>query len=389
MSGMAGYCILLCLSDFLLIQYKTRFTADLIGEYRQKYIYAYLNKNRNVTGAELVNNSVNVLEQAEKSYLEMLFSIIKNGFSLVGALIVIFAINRLLFVLILMICWIPLIVTQMLGGYIRKRSMAANDATEKMNAQLYDIQGGYEILNTSETKKHIKEIFDKVNGDMVNQKRRFQFAYGIQNMLSTTVGTTVFLLEAVIAGILGMKGIITIGALMAVMQVSNYILNPIMWIPVYKSSITAVKPLLENLDKEINEKIVEPEEPLEKVESITVSDLKFSYGDKVLFDGAGFTFEAGKKYLLTGPSGCGKSTLLKLLLRQRVGAYEGNIAINGKEICEYRTEDYFKKISYIGQHIFLFNDTVENNILLFEPDRKPELERAINKSQLTGFVRKW
>lgn len=70
-------------------------------------------------------------------------------------------------------------------------------------------------------------------------------------------------------------------------------------------------------------------------------------------------FEAGKKYALVGASGCGKSTLLKLIVGE-LNDYSGSVFINGA--VKEKTETLFERIAYMNQNIFLFNDTLGNNI---------------------------
>ena len=66
-----------------------------------------------------------------------------------------------------------------------------------------------------------------------------------------------------------------------------------------------------------------------------------------------------------GESGCGKSTFAKLLL-QYYQEYKGGILINGRQIKELERKSLYKRVGYIAQTTYLFNDTIYNNICLKE-----------------------
>ena len=73
-------------------------------------------------------------------------------------------------------------------------------------------------------------------------------------------------------------------------------------------------------------------------------------------------FEAGKSTAIVGETGCGKTTLIKLLMAfyfPETGAIKFNIE---KNIYDFSAESIRKKISYVPQNIFLFSDTIFNNL---------------------------
>lgn len=85
--------------------------------------------------------------------------------------------------------------------------------------------------------------------------------------------------------------------------------------------------------------------------------------------------EPKKKYIIVGPSGCGKTTLLKVLA-DMLYVSSGYISINGMNYTE--NEKLVKNmISLVQQDIFIFNDTVENNIQLYHKYEKESFNNAI------------
>lgn len=102
-------------------------------------------------------------------------------------------------------------------------------------------------------------------------------------------------------------------------------------------------------------------------------------------DNINFTFEKGKKYALVGKSGSGKSTLLKLISGY-YDDYEGSLKFDYSEIYDIERNSLYSEISLIHQNTFLIDDTIKNNITLFEDYSLSEYENAILKSNLSEVI---
>lgn len=98
------------------------------------------------------------------------------------------------------------------------------------------------------------------------------------------------------------------------------------------------------------------------------------------------TFEKGKKYLVIGPSGGGKSTVLRLL-RKYLNPLSGNVLIDNVNLMDIKKTDYFSKIANIEQQIFLFEDTLRNNLTLYKDYSDEEIWDAIDRAGLHEFVK--
>lgn len=122
---------------------------------------------------------------------------------------------------------------------------------------------------------------------------------------------------------------------------------------------------------------------------ITFEDVDFSYepGVRVL-DKIGFNIENQKLTAIVGDSGSGKSTLLNLISKY-YEAESGLISIGGKAIGNVAAERVLEQISMVDQEIFLFNDTVRNNIRYARPDATDdEIEAACREANCEDFILK-
>lgn len=157
--------------------------------------------------------------------------------------------------------------------------------------------------------------------------------------------------------------------------------------------LTAYRNLLISKDK-IRGIFEEQEEPEGKTAfmpqdfSITFDNVDFSYveGEPVL-KGASFTILEHSLTAIVGDSGAGKSTIFNLIARYYMPD-KGNITLGGKDIAEASAEQVLNYISLVDQDVFLFNDTVRNNIRYARPDASDaEVEHACRLANCDEFIR--
>jgi ATP-binding cassette subfamily C protein CydD len=114
---------------------------------------------------------------------------------------------------------------------------------------------------------------------------------------------------------------------------------------------------------------------------------RFPGSDKPALDGVSLTIEPGTVTALTGPSGAGKSTLLNLLLRF-IEPSEGAISLGGRKAREYTLDSWYRQITWVPQHPFLFNATIRENLLMARRDATPQdIDKALKQAGLSEMVR--
>lgn len=108
-----------------------------------------------------------------------------------------------------------------------------------------------------------------------------------------------------------------------------------------------------------------------KINSVSVNNLNFSYGDKVVLKDINLNFEKGL-YSLVGISGSGKSTIAKLLANINKN-YAGNILINNKlENKDIKLNSFYKRVCYISNNTFIFHNTIKEAFLFYNDSLKEE-----------------
>lgn len=122
-------------------------------------------------------------------------------------------------------------------------------------------------------------------------------------------------------------------------------------------------------------------------QDIVFDKVSFSYdkGNSVLKD-LSFTIPQGSKTAIVGPSGSGKTTIINLISRfYDVGS--GEIRLGNRDIRDYKVESLLKNLSLVFQNVYLFQDTIENNIRFANPKAShEEVVEAAKKARCHNFI---
>ena len=120
--------------------------------------------------------------------------------------------------------------------------------------------------------------------------------------------------------------------------------------------------------------------------SITLKDVKFGYHDQEVLHGVNMSLQAGSVNAIVGPSGSGKSTIAKLIA-SLWDVDSGSIEIGCVNIKNIALDDFNKRIAYVAQDNYLFNETVRENIRQGNPDATDEdIIEVTKKSGCYEFI---
>lgn len=124
-----------------------------------------------------------------------------------------------------------------------------------------------------------------------------------------------------------------------------------------------------------------------KNNDIVFDKVNFGYDKRnsVLKD-LSFTIPQGSRTAIVGPSGSGKTTIINLISRF-YDVDSGEIRLGNKDIRDYKVESLLKNLSLVFQDVYLFRDTVENNIRFANPDAShEEVVEAAKKARCHNFI---
>jgi ATP-binding cassette subfamily C protein CydC len=286
-----------------------------------------------------------------------------------------------------------------LSRWISREPAAALIATRaELNAVLVDeIQGIADLLTFDQTQQHQKRVL-ALSRDLNRTQERLALLRGVSNALAALF-TSLAGLTVLMLGISLVSGGQIDGVYLALLPLTAI------------ASFEAVQPLSlawqqleanQAAGRRLFELIDAPPEvsaPLEASEparpspqpvdyGLEIRDLKFGYraDEPLVLDGVNITVPAGGRVVIVGPSGSGKSTIVNLLLRFW-DYHAGEIRIGGHDLHDYCVEDVRQMLGVVSQQVHLFNATMQDNLLLANPDATNEQIRdACEQAQLHDFI---
>ena len=395
--GMARFAAVFCgavtLVDLGMRKCRSVFIHRALAQYKalafsrisEKSISAFSREN---TGRYLsvLTNDVNTLEE---NYLNRSMSMLNDSLLFLGALAMMFWYSWRLALAAVLLSGLPVVVTLTMGGELSRREKAVSDRNEDFVSQVKDLLSGFSVIKSFKAEREAQTLFDRENRETESTKERRRCWEGL---LMTVSGALcggllqfgVFLLGAWLA----IRGEITAGTVLVMVNLCNFVLEPIRTLPQYWAGRKAAMALVEKLAEVTAQSGGRDGEKIPPVleDAIELSRLSYAYepGKPVLRE-ISFRLAAGKRYALVGASGSGKSTLLSLLMGAD-GGYTGSIRIDGRELRQVDTDSLYDLMSLIGQNVFLFNDTLWRNITMFRDFPAEQVRKAVKESGLTQLV---
>lgn len=124
----------------------------------------------------------------------------------------------------------------------------------------------------------------------------------------------------------------------------------------------------------------------DSADEIEYDNVGFAYAEKDVLSNVSFKIKQGEMTALVGPSGGGKSTIASLLARFW-DVKSGKILVRGEDIRDVSLGSLMDQISMVFQRVYLFQDTVYNNIAIGRPDAtREEVEEAAKKARCYDFI---
>ena len=361
-------------------QYKNKVFEDL----SRKNISAFTGENTSLYLSALTNDA-NTIE----NYLNNIFVLVFFILEFFGALALMFWYSPALTGISIASALLPVAASLLAGNRLAKAEEAVSNQNEAFVASLKDSLSGFSVIKSFRAEIAICRQFAADVKAVANAKCRRDRIDIIINGMGSLAGVgaqfTVFFAGAWLA--LSGRGA-SAGMIMAFVQMMNYVISPIASVPqilaLRKSAYTLVDKLAAALNENVRDEGEHIPQTLDK--GITVNDVTFSYdGEKEALSDVSITFEAGKSYAIVGGSGSGKSTLLNLLMAG-YSNYEGSICYDGKELRSISSESLYDLVSLIQQNVFVFNNTVRDNVTMFHPFDDKAVNQALALSGLSEFI---
>lgn len=384
--------VLYLVSSFTNRKFKNQFMMQGLTRFKsyifEKILHKSIGEYKYATSGGVMSALYNDLGSIEINYLSGNLQIIHQICLLMFAVLSMVYISPVLAVCVLVTSVIPLIISFVLGRRLVEREEKTSDESEGFASQVKDILNGFITIKSFKAENEMLDVFNKQSftlEEVKRDRRNTNDTIMIAGQISAVLMISVIF---VIGQVMVYKGALSLGAVLAFVQLSNYVIEPVQKIVPLWSNRKAALALLEKISRlsETNE-IYELQKKDQVVMNefqakITLKDLSYGYEpDHNVLNNINLTFEKGKSYAIVGTSGCGKTTLLQLILGY-YNNYEGDILYDGNSLKDISYESLYNLVSVMQQNVFLFNSTIENNITMFKNFDEDKIKRA---TELAGI----
>lgn len=372
-----------------------RFLQRAMQQYRdyafsrltQKSLRSFSKEGTALYVSALTNDCTSI----ENNYLAATFTLIEFLFCFLGALIMMLYYSPVMLVLAVALSFLPVAVSMTAGNRLTEQEKEISKKNERFVSIVNELLSGFPVIKSFRAETQASRLFSQRNEQAEEAKKNKRRTEQLISLLANDAGIIaqmgIFLAGAWLA--ISGKGV-TAGVVIVFVQLMNYILNPISQVPLLWSNRKAAIALMEKLSDALSENV--REEGREKLngfsEKIEVKDLTYGYEPEshVLKD-LDVQFDEGKSYAIVGGSGSGKSTLLNLLMGSSSN-YQGEICIDGVSIKNIESESLYQLMTSVQQNVFVFNDTIRNNVTMFHEFPDKEVTLALERSGLSEFIEK-
>lgn len=276
----------------------------------------------------------------------------------------------------------------------RKRSGAARKTySEKMaayNTRLQSYLGGLKIIASFQYSVRACGFIEQENEAVASSESMLSKQQRLVQSVTAFLQTLKTVLILVVGVLLISKEAIHIGDLVVVLELDQVIGAPIEVLSYIIHEKNEAVPLVKEYAKfiETQSNIDDGYASIETIYSLELKNVKYHVEGVDILRGVTACFEKQKKYIITGSSGSGKSTLLDILARMS-DATSGSILVNGNEIGTISKIAYRDKVCAVFQEPYLFEATLEENILLGRSIPQQKYREVIERLNLTYLLERY
>lgn len=372
---------------------KGKFLAVAMKNYKNKVFSLITEKGissfKGESSAKYISALTNDAGSIETNYVMGYVNILSQCINFVGALILMLMASPLLTLITIGLLALPVLASILTGQKIVKYEKLVSEHNASFMESVSECLRGFSVVKSFKAEKEVGDIVKGTNDVLEDTKCKKNIVSSILSMIGSMSGAATQFGLFLIGALMALKtGNITAGVLLLFVNLMNNLIAPINSLPQAFASWKGAKALIEKMVNNLNEDVEEGSLEISKecTNGITLDNVRFSYEEgKEVLHGIDYKFENGKSYALVGGSGSGKSTILNLLM-SGYDNYEGSILVDGKEIRNIKDESLYECVSMVEQNVFVFNNTIKENITMFKEFAKEKIDEAIEMSGLSKLI---
>lgn len=319
-----------------------------------------------------INSRVEEISSIDSLFSSQTLTLVSSMLEFVFAIIILFSINPAMLLILSIPIPFLVLVSVLVSISLKKQFSVTMDSAAVYSGKIQDTLHGMETVKTQGVGEQESEKLNNYNkAAMENQKKQSisinRFSVGMGS-----VGSIITVIVYVIGGLFFIDGQLTMGSFVAISTYAGKLYSPILS---YASISVLIQPAILAL-KRVSEFFfsknmdIKEFENIDQINSITYKNVWFGYEDKGdIIQNLSMDINKGEKIQLVGNNGSGKSTCIRMLFKL-IRPQKGEIRINGKQINGLDTNSIIQQLSYVSQKNYVFNESIQDNILygIVNPD---------------------
>ncbi|EJL6927367.1 lipid A ABC transporter ATP-binding protein/permease MsbA [Vibrio alginolyticus] len=333
-------------------------------------------------------------EQVSAATSQALVSIVREGASIIGLLVLMFynswQLSLVLFAVAPVVAWGIGVVSKR----FRKISKNMQTMMGNVTASAEQMLKGHKVVLSYGGQDIERKRFEKVSNQMRQQSMKLVTAQAAANPIIQMIASLAIVAVLYLASIDSIKEQLTPGTFTVVFSAMFGLMRPLKALTnvtsQFQRGMAASQTLFALID-------LEPEKNEGKLTvkrangDVSVKNVSFTYtgAEKPALENVSFDIPRGKTVALVGRSGSGKSTIANLFNRF-YDVDSGSITLDGHDIRDYELKNLRQQFALVSQNVHLFNDTIANNIAYATDGQyeRSDIEKAATLAHAMEFIGK-
>lgn len=372
---------------FVRGHYKRRAIVGAKVDYVRRLFGKNINEFQNENNAKYISILTNDANTIEMNYIDSIYEVVINLIYFVVSAAIIGIVSPIALIVCLASGLVSTLLSVLISKPLQRHQQHRSELYGGYTAYIKEVLSAFHIILSNDLSGKISEDYyhrsktiqdkgytiDKVF-TYINSLNRLNFSLSFYGIMIFTV-------------YLGITGSLTVGGVVLIMNNIEKVSQPLSQLGEFLPKIFGTKMLF----RKIEDSLINQDQTVESLsldsfnEAIVFEDVSFGFEDHSVLKNINLGLNKGGKYLIIGPSGGGKSTLLRLL-RKYYKPQTGHILIDGKSLDDITKLSYFGHISNVEQQVFLFEDSIRNNLSLYKTFDESEIHDALVSAGLTKFI---